>query len=34
MDPATEEVEAMKKLIFDLVHDRYQVVHVGWSNHK
>jgi hypothetical protein len=29
---ANEEVEA--ELIFDLVRDRYQVVHVGWSRKR
>lgn len=27
-----EEVES--ELIFDTIRDRYQVVHVGWSNHR
>ncbi len=29
---ANEEVEA--ELIFDLLRDRYQVVHTGWSNQR
>ncbi|MGQ4649241.1 element excision factor XisI family protein [Lyngbya aestuarii] len=29
---SNEEVEA--EAIFDTVHDRYQVVHVGWSNKR
>jgi hypothetical protein len=29
---SNEEVEA--EVIFDLVHNRYQVVHIGWSNKR
>lgn len=29
---SNEEVEA--ETIFDLTHDRYQLVHVGWSNKR